>query len=110
MNIVGKRGRPRRYALGEKLEYFGMKLTTSDKLKIKALAAITKKPACDALMELVNIVLDNKELYMVNIAKRISTRELLLLSPKERSILLKKHAKNLAALGEVDEYNEDIIE
>lgn len=47
---------------------------------------------------------------MIRILKRISTKELLLLSPKERSMLLNNHAKLVAVLGEVDEYNEDIIE
>lgn len=98
-------GRPRKY---DKPLYFGMKVTPEEKAAIKKLAQMTKKPASQTIMALVQAALNHQT--GVQPQSRISTAELKALSPQEQHKLLHAQAQTIVEFHEIDDYNEDIVD
>jgi hypothetical protein len=88
VRISGKRGRPRRFV---EHAWFGMKVTPDERDAIKRFAQIVGKPQSRAVVDLVMNALRGRQ-------GKLTSREIMELSPAERERILSAQARQARKL------------
>lgn len=90
--------------------YFGMKVTSQEKAKIKNLALQLHTTATEAVLKAVDLALSSYPQKTIPTNRRITADELIAMDKKTREKILREQAKLVAKYDEVIEDGFDIIE